>query len=121
MDINLEAQELHAIKSYNDLSVTINNIIYNESIVVSQDQIIPNLAIKFITELSIDSIEPIIKNIPEVIIVGHKNLNQQIPANTSVHLANLRIGLECMSIGAACRTFNVLLSESRKVVLLIIF
>ena len=120
MDISLEAKALHSIQSYNTLSVTINDITYDKSLIVGADLIIPNIAINFVNELSIENIEPILTSNPEVIIVGHNNLNQQIPTNTAVHLANLRIGIECMSIGAACRTFNVLLSESRKVFLFII-
>ena len=37
------------------------------------------------------------------------------------YLSKQRIGIECMSIGAASRTFNVLLGEGRRVVAGIIF
>ena len=36
-------------------------------------------------------------------------------------LSQQRIGIECMSIGAACRTYNILLSEHRAVVAGFIF
>ena len=40
-----------------------------------------------------------------------------LPMALIEYLANQRIGIEIMSIGAASRTFNVLLSEQRAVVL----
>ena len=41
--------------------------------------------------------------------------------NAAGRLDDMSLGIECLSIGAACRTFNVLLSELRKVAIGIIF
>lgn len=53
---------------------------------------------------------------PEIIIIGHENPGKFPPMEFMSHLSQLQIGMECMSIGAACRTYNVLLSENRAVV-----
>ncbi len=52
---------------------------------------------------------------PEVILIGYNGHNKLL-IELIQDLAKKKIGLECMSIGAACRTFNILLSEGRKVV-----
>jgi uncharacterized protein len=52
---------------------------------------------------------------PEVVVLS-TGPRQQFPrAALRAEFATRRIGLEVMEVGAACRTFNVLLSEERRV------
>ena len=51
---------------------------------------------------------------PELIVVGTGSKQQFLPAKLQAMIAKERIGLEMMATPAACRTFNILLSEDRK-------
>lgn len=55
------------------------------------------------------------KPLPELIVVGTGDKQQFLPPKIQVQIAQARIGLEMMSTASACRTFNILLSEDRKV------
>ena len=121
MQINLEQPDSHSIQAYSDDTLKINDNWYTQNIVVNKESIIPDWTSKSIQDIQITDIDAILALEPEIIIFGH-NSRDAFPSNTLVaEVAKQRIGLESMSIAAACRTYNVLLGENRKVVLAIIW
>ncbi len=117
MHINLESADQHTIQSYSDSEIQIYNKCYQDSIIISGNKIISTWGIHSVQELSNEAmLAPLLQLNPEIIIIGHKQLGIQLPIEVTQRLSKLRIGIENMSIGAACRTFNVLLSERRVVV-----
>ncbi|MDI1351712.1 MAG: Mth938-like domain-containing protein [bacterium] len=115
MHINLEAGEQNAVQAYSEKQIQINSIIYERSLIVSRAEIITEVAIKNIFEINDAYLEQLLKFKPELIILGHNNKGMFPPMSIIAQLSQHRIGVECMSIGAACRTYNVLLSEHRSV------
>lgn len=120
MQIKLESLELHSIQSYNEKQIRVNGVDYASSVIISKDKINPQWKINSVLELDPNNLAPLLESNPEVIIIGQQKLSEQIPKSVISFLSSLRIGIECMSIGAACRTFNVLLNENRLVVVGII-
>lgn len=116
MQINLEQAETHAIQGYSETEIKIDAKIYDSSLIISRQKIIANWPIASIVELDESLLQPLLSLNPEVIIIGHKQTGQLPPIEIYQQLSKLRIGLECMSIDAASRTFNVLLNEYRAVV-----
>ena len=57
----------------------------------------------------------------DVVIIGTGMTQVFPPTEYVVRLQKLGIGVEIMANDAACRTFNVLLSEDRHVVLALMF
>jgi len=57
---------------------------------------------------------------PEIVLVGTGEKQVFLSASVLAPLTSKRIGVECMSLGAACRTFNLLSAEGRKVVALLV-
>ena len=53
---------------------------------------------------------------PEVILIGTGLKQHFLPAETTRELIDLGIGVELMSTQAAARTYNILMSEGRRVV-----
>jgi uncharacterized protein len=53
---------------------------------------------------------------PEVVVLSTGARQKFPPAALRAEFATRRIGLEVMEVGAACRTYNVLVSEERQVV-----
>lgn len=115
MQINVETPEQHTIRSYSAAHICIGTTTYSSSCLVSHDQIIEKWPVNSIKALNINTLEVALALNPDVILIGQNQL-EQCPVDVLQYLSKQRIGLECMSIGAACRTFNLLLSERRPVV-----
>ena len=116
MEINKEPKAKFTIESYDAESITIQTKKYTSSTLVSKNNIETNWDVQKITDLNADNIQTILALNPEIIIIGHFLADKQIPIDIRALLAKQRIGIESMSVGAACRTFNILLSENRNVV-----
>ena len=117
MHINLETPEHHAIQAYSDHQIQINSTIYTSSLIVSKQEIITELEIKATAEINDGYIELLLKYKPEIVIIGQTNPKERPALATIAYLSQQGIGMEMMSIGAACRTYNVLLGEERAVVI----
>ncbi|WP_133129680.1 Mth938-like domain-containing protein [Legionella yabuuchiae] len=121
MQINKEPVEIHSIRSYSEHEVTINSQVYHSNLIVCRDSIITDWQAASLQTLDLDLMKPVLETSPEVIIIGHTQSGVLVPLEILMALSQQRIGLEAMSLGAACRTFNILLSEGRNVTLGIIF
>ena len=121
MEIQLEAREPHTIQSYSDTAITINHEVYAKSIILNHDTLISDWPVTQASELNAELLDALIALKPEIIILGSHNPDALRRLDIIRQLCEQNIGIECMDIGAACRTFNVLLSEERAVVVGIIF
>ena len=68
-----------------------------------------------VAELSVEHLGALFSLAPEVVVLstGAKQLFPR--AALRAEFATRRIGLEVMEVGAACRTYNVLVGEERRV------
>lgn len=62
------------------------------------------------------ALAPAIALAPQVLLLGSGAARQPLPPAALRVLAQAGIGFEVMDTGAACRTFNLLVSEGRQVV-----
>lgn len=121
MQIHLEQSNRHTIQSYTETAVILDHITYEQSLIVSHNEILTTWAVKSILDLNPITLQPMIDLKPDFIIIGHSSPSLHLHPKVMQDVMNRRIGIECMTIGAACRTFNVLLNEGRAVVLGLIF
>lgn len=68
-------------------------------------------------QLEITHFETVLEFDPEIVVLGCGEMRLQPMAALIAALASRGIGLEAMDNGAACRTYNVLVAEDRRVVL----
>ncbi len=66
--------------------------------------------------LAVTHLDAIIELAPEIVLLGTGARQVFPPFELTEHLAAAGIALESMDTGAACRSFNILLAESRPVV-----
>ena len=66
-------------------------------------------------ELSVDSVRALLDRRPEIIIYGFGWETMLPPRDVVFELARHGVGFEAMTTPAACRTYNILLSEDRDV------
>jgi uncharacterized protein len=116
MHIHLEAEERHLVQGYSNKNIQINSIIYDSSLMVSKEEIITNLAIHKIDDIKEQHVVCLLKLKPDLILIGYEGRDNFLSMALMTQFSPYGIGLEFMSIGAACRTHNVLLSEHRAVV-----
>jgi len=92
-----------------------------ESIILGPEQIISDRAAR--TDLKLDESDiSLLKSLePELVIfVSDPTISPLSPEIVVAFTADA-IGIECMSLPAACRTYNLLVTEGRRVFLLINF
>ncbi len=65
--------------------------------------------------LTLEQLEELLVLEAEVIIIGSGSKQELPPAVIYKHLVKHGVGFEIMRTDAACRTYNVLLSEARRV------
>jgi uncharacterized protein len=71
--------------------------------------------------LTTENFEQIAATEPDVVILGTGAKQKFVHPRLTSSLTNDRIGVECMDNQAACRTYNILMAEGRKVALALIF
>ncbi|MDN4036267.1 Mth938-like domain-containing protein [Massilia sp. YIM B02443] len=71
-------------------------------------------------DLTAAHFEQIAEDKPDVVILGTGERQRFVHPRLIASLSNLRIGVESMDSQAACRTYNILMGEGRKVTLALI-
>ena len=105
----------NVIRSFTDSTIDVNNKTYNKSLIISNNLLIEDWAISHIDELQPEHWQELIQHKPEVILIG-TGASLVFPHPSSYALAiDMGIGVEFMDSKAACRTYNVLVSEDRVV------
>ena len=117
MKIHLETGEgTNIIRSYAAGTITVNQRIFTANLVITPDRIIENWAPQGLAGLGVEDFRKIIDLTPEMVILG-TGMSQIFPEPAyTAPLAEAQIGLEVMGTAAACRTYNILMGEGRRVV-----
>jgi len=108
--------EGYVITAYDDNSVSINGKPFSQSLIVSTTQLNDDWNLTSIKSLQTSHIEQILTLKPELIIIGtgDKLIFPAVEAYAAI--IQQGIGVDFMDTGAACRTYNILMSEGRDVV-----
>ncbi|MCW8852660.1 MAG: Mth938-like domain-containing protein [Gammaproteobacteria bacterium] len=106
----------YVITAYDDNSVSINGKTFSQSLVVASTRLHEHWGIADIELLTSSHINLVLSFQPELIIIGTGN-NLVFPA-VEIYSGIIEhgIGVDFMDTGAACRTYNILMSEGRDVV-----
>ena len=110
----------NAITGYGDGYVLVNGQRRESSLIVLPDRIIDWAAAAF-DRLSPESFIFLKDQQPEIVLLG-TGPQQRFPhPRLTQPLAAAGIGLEVMDLKAACRTYNILVAEERKVAAALLF
>ncbi len=106
----------NVIRSFDDTSIDVNNKSYTRSLIVGNNLLIDDWKISHIDDITHENWHELIQHKPEVILIGTgKSLIFPHPASYAPAIEQ-GIGVEFMDSVAACRTYNVLVSEDRVVI-----
>ena len=110
----------YVITEYLSDAVMINGETYQDSLIISNNQLILDVPIHSVTELEPSSLSQVIELLPEVLLLGTGEKIEFPHPTIAAYLSQHRIGLETMDHSAACRTFNILAAEGRQVCALLL-
>ena len=104
----------NSIRAYRDGEILVNDQTISHSVVITPD-VIEDWEPCSIEELTLQHFTRLGELQPEIVILGTGRQLRFPPPQLSVDLQAQGIGVEIMATDAACRTFNVLLAEDRRV------
>ena len=91
-----------------------------DNIVLTHEAILRDWFPADIESLTEEDLDKILQLEPDMVIIGTGWTPRRPPNEFLFALARRGIGLETMDTSAACRTFNILLAEDRRVVALLV-
>jgi uncharacterized protein len=114
------SQNFNVIRGYGGGELRINTSSYRGAVIVSASQLIHEPAVQSLAELLKLDTAKVFALDPEMLLVGTGE-RQVFPDHAfSVPFLKAGIGVDIMDTGAACRTYNVLMSEQRRVVAMLL-
>ncbi|MDR5779342.1 Mth938-like domain-containing protein [Caballeronia sp. LZ065] len=106
---------LNTITSYGDGFVAINLERHEGSVIVMPETPVTAWPVASFDALTAEHFQALVDAAPEVVIFGSGTRLRFPHPHLTASLARHRIGVETMDFGAACRTYNILMSEGRRV------
>ena len=111
---------LHTFTAYGEGYVMVNSQRHESNLIVLPEQLLPWSAASF-DALQEEDFEGLLELNLEIVLLGtgpkqrfpHPRLTQALVAR--------RIGVEAMDLHAACRTYNILMAEERRVAAALLF
>ncbi|SFU77279.1 Mth938-like domain-containing protein [Pseudoduganella namucuonensis] len=113
-------QQYQTVTGYFAGGVEINAQPFNYSLIVMPETAPRAWPVAHFDQLTAEHFEQIAADTPDVVILGTGERQRFVHPRLTASLTAKRIGVECMDTQAACRTYNILMAEGRKVTLALI-
>lgn len=110
------AGDVNYIRAYAPGRININDRLLKASLVLSPASLLENWPPQSLKEITLEHLEPALALAPEILVIGTGPTLQFPEARIMAEIQQRGIGLEVLDTAAACRTYNVLVSENRNVV-----
>ncbi len=100
---------------YGDGKLKVNQTLYESSLVIFPDALHTGWPVNSIDELVVDHFKEVLARSPDIVLLG-TGVQQRFPSiDIRRSLVASGLNLEIMDTAAACRTYNLLVSEGRDV------
>jgi uncharacterized protein len=109
------ASPANLIRGYSAAELRIGAARVDRSCIVTAARLITDWEPQTFADLAPVHLAVIFALEPELVLLGTGPVQRFATAAVRAEFAGRRVGLEVMQLGAACRTFNVLLQEERRV------
>jgi uncharacterized protein len=111
---------INLIRAYRAGEVRINEAAHRGAVIVSATTVSAEPDVHDLDQLLALPPTRILALEPELVLLGTGQRQIFPPAAYAAHFLRMSVGFEVMDTGAACRTFNVLVAEQRRVVALLL-
>lgn len=106
---------LNTVTAYGPGFIEINSVRYTTSVRLTPDQPATEWNVASFDALRAGDLDALLVDRPEVVLLG-TGARQRFPhPQLSASLARAHVGFEVMDTQAACRTYNILVAEGRRV------
>jgi uncharacterized protein len=105
----------NSFSGYGEGYVVVNGRRHESSLVVFPDRLIDPWSVATFDDLVEPSLDFLAPLPLEIVLVGTGRTMRMVHPRHYRRLSEARIGVEVMDTNAACRTYNILLAEGRKV------
>lgn len=117
MELTLQKPGDHLfIRSVSGAGIQVVDTCYRSALIISATEIITDWSARSVDDIDREHIKRILGLGPEVVLVGTGSRQVFLSPELMAFFYQHNVGVEVMTTDAACRTFNVLVSESRNVV-----
>ncbi|HEY8508461.1 MAG TPA: Mth938-like domain-containing protein [Steroidobacteraceae bacterium] len=105
---------VNVVRAYSHQEIRIGEHIIHGSCIVMADALITDWEPATSADLAVPHLDRIFELKPELVVLGTGPLQRFPRSDVRAAFTSRQIGLETMDLGAACRTYNVLVSEGRR-------
>lgn len=109
------AENNNLITAYGADYIEINKQRFAQNLIVMPEALILDWQVANFANLTNENFQQIADLKPEVVLLGTGTAHAFLHPKHYQHLTDNGIALECMTTAAACRTYNILMSEGRNV------
>jgi uncharacterized protein len=113
----IQSDNKNLITGYDLNWVEVNQVRHQSSLIVTPDQLLLEWSVKTIKDIKENSFEAIESLDIEIILLGTGNTQEHLEPKLLEYFSKKNIAIESMSNQSACRTYNILANEERKVLL----
>jgi uncharacterized protein len=113
----IQSDNKNLITGYDLNWVEVNQVRHQSSLIVTPDQLLLEWSVKTIKDINENSLEAIKSLDIEIILLGTGNTQEHLEPRLLEYFSKKNIAIESMSNQSACRTYNILANEERKVLL----
>ncbi|MEY3830858.1 MAG: hypothetical protein RIS40_663 [Pseudomonadota bacterium] len=113
----IQSDNKNLITGYDLNWVEVNQVRHQSSLIVAPDQLLLEWSVKTIKDINENSFEAIKSLDIEIILLGTGNTQEHLEPRLLEYFSKKNIAIESMSNQSACRTYNILANEERKVLL----
>ena len=110
------ASSMLLVRAYSPGEVRVGDTVIRRSCLLRADRLVTDWRPQTLNDIALEDLQPILSLEPEILVLG-SGTKQRFPGTQLLgELLRRGIGCEVMDTGAACRTYNVLAGEQRRVV-----
>jgi uncharacterized protein len=119
MKLHADKPDALSVTAYGDGWIAVNGQRHTDSLVLSASGTLRAWGVNRFESLSITDFDKLIEDgapPPELVLLGSGQRLRFVHPSLIQHLIDRRIGIETMDTAAACRTYNILAGEGRRVI-----
>ncbi len=114
MKFTRESTNALTIRRVEQGRIGIGETLYESSLCLTADEALKEIDLPSMASLTLDHLDQALVAEPEMLVLGTGWKYSMPPRDLMFTLAKRGIGLEVMDTPAACRTYNILISEGRR-------
>ncbi|NEX21391.1 Xcc1710-like domain-containing protein [Thiorhodococcus mannitoliphagus] len=105
----------HLVEGYGPEGILVGGRRFRSSLILAPDRIVEDWGPSSAAVLAREHLETLLALDPQLIVLGTGDTQVFPPPEVYFWVMERGVGIEVMDTGAACRTYNILMSEGRRV------